>query len=96
MPVNIPAYQGTQDQHGGYPINQGPFQPQNFGQQGCPQFSGGFMPPYVPYQMPYNPRVLRPSEVQKWVGKKFSGSGDAYNHVALFTQVIRAKQVNDF
>ena len=80
----------------GYQVNPGPHQPQYPMPQMYPHFVEGFMPPVAPYLMPYNPRVLRPSQVQKWVGKKFGGNGDPYNHVALFSQVIRAEQVTDF
>lgn len=36
----------------------------------------------------------RPSHFQKWV-TKFSGSGDPYDHLALFNQVARAEEVTD-
>ena len=36
----------------------------------------------------------RPSHFQKWA-KKFSGSGDPYDHLASFRQVLRAKEVSD-
>ena len=35
----------------------------------------------------------RPSHFQKWV-TKFSGSGDPYDHLATFNQVVRAEEVN--
>ena len=40
-------------------------------------------------------RKVRPSNFQKWV-KKYNGSGDPYDHLASFKQVVRAEQVNDF
>ncbi len=42
----------------------------------------------------YDSRRVRPNNFQKWV-KKFSGSGDPYDHLASFKQVARAEQVND-
>ena len=36
----------------------------------------------------------RPSHFQKLV-KKFSGSGDPYDHLASFRQVVRAEEVSD-
>ena len=36
----------------------------------------------------------RPSHFQKRV-KKFSGSGDFYDHLASFRQVVRAEEVSD-
>ena len=36
----------------------------------------------------------RPSHFQKWV-KKFSGSGDPYDHLASFKQITRAEEVTD-
>ena len=41
----------------------------------------------------YTQRV-RPSMLQKLV-KKFDGSGDPYDHIATFRQVVRAEQVSD-
>ncbi len=42
-----------------------------------------------------NNRKVRPSQFQKWV-RKYDGSGDPYDHLASFKQVLRAKQVTDF
>ena len=39
-------------------------------------------------------RRVRPSMLQKLV-KKFDGSGDPYDHIATFRQVVRAEQVSD-
>ena len=39
---------------------------------------------------------MRPSQVQKWVKKTYNGRGNPHDHVALFRQVLRAKQVVDF
>ena len=36
----------------------------------------------------------RPSHFQKWV-KKYNGSGDPYDYLASFRQVVRAKEVTD-
>ena len=36
----------------------------------------------------------RPSHFQKWV-KKFGGSGDPYDHLASFRQVVRAEELSD-
>ena len=41
-----------------------------------------------------NRHKTRPSHFQKWV-KKFSGSGDPYDHLASFRQVVRAEEVSD-
>ena len=41
-------------------------------------------------------RRIRPSQVQKWVNKKYSGHGDPRDHVATFVRVIRAEEVTDF
>ena len=38
----------------------------------------------------YDSRRVRPNNFQKWV-KKFSGSGDPYDHLASFKQVARAE-----
>ena len=40
------------------------------------------------------PRKTRPSNFQKWV-KKYNGSGDPYDHLANFKQVVRAEQITD-
>ena len=40
-------------------------------------------------------RKVRPSQFQKWV-PKYDGSGDPYDHLASFKQVLRAEQVLDF
>ena len=40
------------------------------------------------------PRKTRPSNFQKWV-KQYSGSGDPYDHLAYFKQVVRAAQIVD-
>ena len=36
----------------------------------------------------------RPSHFQKWI-KKFNGSGDPYDHLASFKQVVRVEEVSD-
>ena len=41
-----------------------------------------------------HPRKTRPSNFQKWV-KKYNGSGDSYDSLATFKQVVRAKQIID-
>ena len=41
-----------------------------------------------------HPRRTRPSNFQKWV-KKYNGSGDPYDHLASFKQVVRAEQIID-
>ena len=38
-------------------------------------------------------RKVRPSMLQKLV-KKFDGSGDPYDHIATFRQVVRAEKVS--
>ncbi|RYA84504.1 hypothetical protein DD594_26105 [Enterobacter cloacae complex sp. 4DZ1-17B1] len=39
---------------------------------------------------------IRPSQVQKWVNKKYTGNRDPRDHVATFVRVIRAEEVLDF
>lgn len=40
------------------------------------------------------PRKTRPSNFQKWA-KKYNGSGDPYDHLATFKQVVRAEQITN-
>ena len=51
---------------------------------------------FTPGKSPWGPsrNKTRPSNFQKWV-KKFSGSGDPYDHLASFKQVARAEEVTD-
>ena len=44
----------------------------------------------------YHERVPRPSQIAKWVGKKFAGSGDPHSHVASYVQVLEAERIDDF
>ena len=44
----------------------------------------------------FHERVPRPSQIAKWVGKKFSGSGDPHSHVASFVQVMEAENIEEF
>ena len=46
----------------------------------------------VPY---FAPQSIRPSQLKKWVNKKYNGIGDPYAHVSAFKQVLRAKQIED-
>ena len=39
---------------------------------------------------------MRPSQVAKWLNKKFSGSGDPFTHVSNFVQVVEAEIVTDY
>ena len=41
-------------------------------------------------------RVPRPSQIAKWVAKKFSGLGDPHSHVASYVQVLDAERIEDF
>ncbi|KAI5063042.1 hypothetical protein GOP47_0021589 [Adiantum capillus-veneris] len=41
-------------------------------------------------------RRIRPSQVQKWVNKKYTGNRDPRDHVAAFLRVIRAEELLDF
>ena len=47
----------------------------------------------VPY---FAPQSIRPSQLKKWVNRKFNGIGDPYAHVSAFKQVLRAEQIEDF
>ncbi|MCO5560573.1 hypothetical protein L7F22_014188 [Adiantum nelumboides] len=42
----------------------------------------------------FNQRRVRPSDFQKWV-KKFNGTGDPYDHLAIFEQTARPEHVTD-
>ncbi|KAH7295271.1 hypothetical protein KP509_27G040800 [Ceratopteris richardii] len=42
-----------------------------------------------------HPRTVRPTQVIKAMKNYFDGSGDPYDHVAEFKQVLRAEQVED-
>ena len=39
---------------------------------------------------------IRPSQLAKWVNRKYSGDTDSRDHVAAFMRVVRAEQVHDF
>ena len=58
----------------------------------APMGSTGFTPGRSPWTPSRN--KTRPSNFQKWV-KRFSGSGDPYDHLASFKQVARAEEVDD-
>ena len=44
----------------------------------------------------FHERVPRPSQIVKWDGKKFAGSGDPHSHVASYVQVLEAERIDDF
>lgn len=91
--VRQPALTGY---NGGNPAMPGPQMPQQQYAQNVTQLAGGYMHPQGQFPVPNMPRMLRPSQVQKWIKETYNGSGDPYDHVAIFTQVIRAEQVTDF
>lgn len=77
---------------GGHPAVRGPTRPPTTSFYHVPMGSTGFTPGRSPWGPSRN--KTRPSNFQKWV-KKFSGSGDPYDHLASFKQVARAEEVDD-